>query len=253
MAFVDIDGKKVHVIELNPGGGDPVVMIHGLFTSLSLYFFAIAPKIARRRRVILYDLRSHGLSDIRDEGYTLGILTDDLFAIMDALGISGAHLVGYSYGGDIALHAAGVRPERVRSIALIETPDMTEPEFTPLPNGFSDEVDAALVLATYNSPGGIPANKRKAERDRAIRRCLFEANLLQDAIRGGVKSLAGMRMEKLVAPALLMYGKRSPFVETGFALAKRIPGARMRVVKGDHNLPVQRDTWVARQLDKFFA
>ena len=253
MAFIEIDGKKVHVVELNPTGSDPVVMIHGLFTSLSLFFFAIASKLAKRRRVVLYDLRGHGLSEERGEGYTLGILSGDLFALMDALGIVSAHLAGYSFGGDVALHAAMSRPCRVRRIALIETPDMAEPLFAQQPEGYGDGLDAALVMATYSSPGGIPANKAKADRDRALRRRLFDAGLLQDALRDGAGAIKAMRMESLRAPALLLYGSKSPFLATGRGLARRIAGSELRVARGDHNLPVQRDAWVARRLDRFFG
>ena len=65
--------------------------------------------------------------------------------------------------------------------------------------------------------------------------------------------ISGMGMESLQSPALLLYGRRSPFVVTGRMLEGRIPRAKLIVTRADHNLPVQRDAWVARRLNAFFA
>jgi len=251
MNMLDIDGRKVHVFDLNPKGEKTIVMIHGLFSNLSLYFFSMGPKLAKRHRVVLYDLRSHGLSERRDEGYTLEILSSDLLALMAKMKIPAAHLVGYSYGGAIALYTALHYPEKVESLALIDTPVLNE---TYIEKSLEENADISSVihaLTNYTDATGIAVTSGMAEKLNAKFRCLFENDLLPDALRAGRFFLEESPPERLALPVLLLYGNRSPYLKTGRMLAERIPDARLYIARGDHNLPVQQEPWVSRHLWRF--
>jgi pimeloyl-ACP methyl ester carboxylesterase len=252
MDFLDIQGKKVHVVEMNRAGGSPVVMVHGLFTNMSVYFFGIAPRVSKRRRVILYDLRSHGMSEHRDEGYTLELLSEDLLALMDVLGIFSADVVGYSYGGTTALYTALKHPDRIRKLALIDAPILTEAPLDQLIKSRADDASVEKALVEYTRSTGIPITERKAQKMKAQYRCLFENDLLPKAIRSGRGFADRLPPENLTVRTLLLYGRKSPYLETGHMLAARIPHAELRTAPGDHNLPVQRALWVSRRLRKFF-
>jgi len=252
MDFINIHGKKVHVVEMNRKGGDPIIMIHGLFTNLSVYFFEIAPKLSNDRHVILYDLRSHGLSERRDEGYTLEILSEDLLALMDALGVPSADVIGYSYGGTAALYAALRYTDRIGKLALIDVPILAEAPFEQLIEGGADDASVDKALADYTMSTGFPVTESKAQKMKAQYRRLFENDLLPEAIRAGRGFTDKLPPEKLTARTLLLYGRKSPYLETGHMLAARIPHAELRTAPGDHNLPVQRALWVSRRLRKFF-
>jgi len=252
MDFVNIKGKKVHVVEMNRGGGNPIIMVHGLFTNMSVYFFGIAPKISEDRHVILYDLRSHGLSEFRDEGYTLEILSGDLLALMDALGVPSADVIGYSYGGTTALYTALRHPDRIGKLALIDVPILEEAPFEQLIENGADGASVDKALADYTRSTGFPVTESKAQHLKAQCRCLFENDLLPDAIRRGRGFIDKLPPETLMARTLLLYGGKSPYLETGRILAARIPRTELKITRGDHNLPVQRGEWVSRRLQKFF-
>jgi 3-oxoadipate enol-lactonase len=70
--------------------------------------------------VLLHDFRGQLQSDKPPGPYSFERHVDDLTALIDALEIESVHLVGTSYGGEVALHAAVARPERVRSLAVID-------------------------------------------------------------------------------------------------------------------------------------
>ncbi len=65
-----------------------------------------------------YDLRGHGYSDVPPTGYTSADHAADLLALMDRIGARTARLVGHSFGGVIAAHAAAIAPERVEAVVL---------------------------------------------------------------------------------------------------------------------------------------
>ncbi|MDR3122062.1 MAG: alpha/beta fold hydrolase [Clostridiales bacterium] len=252
MSYLNIKGKKVHVIELNPRGEKTIIMIHGLFTNLSVYLYVAAPILAKSHRVILYDLRSHGLSERRDEGYTIEILADDLLALMDAMKIERAGFVGYSYGGTVSLYTALLHPERVERLALIETPLLNERLNGRL---FSEGIEASMFaegLKGYSRSTGIRLSSARMAAIEARYSCLFENDLLSNAFKSDANLFDSAPIERLPVPVLLLYGKRSEHRFTGQALERRIARSKLYVARGDHNLPVQRPRWLAHRLKPFF-
>src|SRR4051794_8222783 len=97
-----------------------VVLINGFSAPLEMWAPTV-PALVPDFRVLLYDLRGHGRSDLPLGGYDLATQAGDLLGLMDGLGIGSAHLVGDAAGGGIAVEVALSHPARVRSLALIGT------------------------------------------------------------------------------------------------------------------------------------
>lgn len=98
------------------GKGDTMILLHGYGTDLRMWDGAFF-RFAKRFHVIRYDLRGYGRSDMPEEGF--GYLhADDLRALMDALRINKAHLVGVSLGGKVVAEFVALYPERVLSASL---------------------------------------------------------------------------------------------------------------------------------------
>ncbi len=72
-------------------------------------------------RVVTYDIRGHGESDVGDGQYTMELFADDLIGILDSLKTEKAVLCGLSMGGYIALRAVEKRQERVEGLILCDT------------------------------------------------------------------------------------------------------------------------------------
>src|SRR5262245_26114187 len=114
MPFVNVRGLRFHYQQ--GGAGPDVVLIHGVTGDLSIWFLCNAVQsLIATHRVTAFDLRGHGYSDAPPRGYTSADHAADVLALMDALGIDRASLVGHSFGGVIAAHAAAVAPGRVES------------------------------------------------------------------------------------------------------------------------------------------
>jgi esterase len=95
----------------------PVVMVHGLGAALN-DFSIVAAKIAKRRRVILYDLRGHGRSVDPGVGYTVSRMVDDCCAMTARLRTAQIDLVGHCVGGKVAMRMAELFPHLVHSIFI---------------------------------------------------------------------------------------------------------------------------------------
>jgi pimeloyl-ACP methyl ester carboxylesterase len=115
-----VGGQTVHVEQR--GSGDPVLLLHG-FGESTFTWRLVAPALAERFHVIAVDLNGFGYTDRpRDPAaYTLDGQQRLVLGVLDALGVDRAHVVGHSYGGALALWLAAHHPERLRSLALVDT------------------------------------------------------------------------------------------------------------------------------------
>src|SRR4030095_6567289 len=103
------------------GSGTPVVLVHGSVQDYREWSKQIAP-FARHYRVIAYSRRYHwpNLPPGTDADASLDRQVEDLTAIIKAMGIAPAHIVGHSYGGAVAFNLALRHPELVRTLVLAE-------------------------------------------------------------------------------------------------------------------------------------
>jgi 3-oxoadipate enol-lactonase len=112
-----INGTKLNVkVE---GEGIPIILIHGVGADLTLWD-DVVPILSKSYKIIRYDLRGCGLSELSSEP-SLEILAEDLAGIMDALSIRDAHVLGWSLGGMIAIQFTSIYPDRVKSLILVGT------------------------------------------------------------------------------------------------------------------------------------
>jgi 3-oxoadipate enol-lactonase len=97
------------------------VLIHGWVYDSLVTWHRVMPGLAGRRRVIAVDLRNHGRSERVPGPFGIADLADQVAAMMDALGIPAADVVGYSMGGMAAQELARRHPGKVRRLVLAAT------------------------------------------------------------------------------------------------------------------------------------
>lgn len=121
------DGRTTRSVEGAPlhyevaGEGEPIVFLHGAYTSRFAFRFQ-RDALAADFRVILRDLRGHdGAPSVAPPGFGFDTTEiDDMLAVLQAEGLERVNLVGHSTGGTIAFLFAVKRPEFVRRVVLIE-------------------------------------------------------------------------------------------------------------------------------------
>ena len=243
-------GLRLHVQQA--GAGPDVVLIHGVTGDLSIWFLSRAMQtLGVAHRVTAYDLRGHGYSDAPPTGYTSADHAADLVAVMDTLGIDRAHLVGHSFGGVIALHAAVRAPDRVESVVL------SDPYFPALRHledvsrwghwqDFRREAqDAGVTLSdqhwydigrffdqVMHLDDASMLKFRQAVGLPGLNRLL---RLGKTTCGADAKAEAGLTAELIAGvrhPVLALFGESSPFLATADYLADHLPNCRKALVAG---------------------
>ncbi|HEX9887125.1 MAG TPA: alpha/beta hydrolase [Longimicrobiales bacterium] len=250
MPLIPVGDRRVHVQELGEHG-PLVVLIHPLTFSLAVWYFSVAPFLARSCRVLLYDLRGHGRSDPAPDGYDLKTLAGDLRDLLCVkLGATTpVGIAGWSSAGSLALRFALDHPDWTSAVAAVDAP---MPPY-PLRERVMDEGrDPEEIVRQFPSEE-VPVTRggrRRALRTNQHVRLRNETTFARDFEAEGSfnDELPGLQK-----PAFLLYGDQSPFLDVGQCLAARLPRAELEVIPGNHYIPLSRREQVADCLAGFFA
>ena len=118
--FVDLGGVRLYCYAFGERGvGEPIVLIHGAFTSSHLWQ-DVLPRLPKGHRVLVFDLLGHGRSDPPGtHSMTVAGHAARVAALLDVLGVRRASLVGHGMGAAIATVVAQEHPERVTHLMLV--------------------------------------------------------------------------------------------------------------------------------------
>jgi esterase len=251
MPVIKVNHRDVHIQELNKGAAETVLLIHGMFSNLSVYYFNIAPVLAEHFHVVMYDLKSHGMSERTLEGYDLNSMTDDLYALMEVLNLDKVHLAGYSFGGLIALKMALRFPERLRKLVLIEAPDPNDAQTRGIIEEYSREFLEHYV-ANFTDTTKVKMGKRQMDRNHRMYEYLFyqtsiKRDMIQESGFFNAPEINAMKKD-----TLLLYGSASNCLEAGKQLNRKISRSDLIPLDGDHNIPIQEPVMIAELVSGFF-
>lgn len=136
---IEIDGINVSYTLEGPDSAPVVILSHSLSTNFGMWDARLAA-LADKYRVLRYDTRGHGGTDVPDGAYTLDRLAEDARQLLAALGVERTHFVGLSMGGMIGQTLALKHPELFLSLTLCDTSSRVPPEAAPL---WQDRIETA--------------------------------------------------------------------------------------------------------------
>jgi 3-oxoadipate enol-lactonase len=226
------------------GDGPPLLLIHGL--GYARWGWApVTDRLAERFRVLLFDNRGIGESEVPPGPYTAAAMADDALQVLDEAGVGRAHVVGTSLGGMVAQELALARSERVdrlvlacttpggagafplpqRTLALIAEAPSLAPEIALrrfVENALADDAPEELV-------GRIYAHRLASPPDPAGWQAQAAAGASFDALD---------RIGDIGAPTLILHGTADGVVDSRNAalLAERIPDAQVELFEGRGHL-----------------
>ncbi|MXW95693.1 MAG: alpha/beta fold hydrolase [Acidimicrobiaceae bacterium] len=238
----DVDGPLAW---REQGAGDAVLFLHGLGGSRTSW----EPQLARLSdafRCIAWDMPGYGAS-APVEVLNFTAIADAVARLLDAVAVERAHLVGESFGGMQAIHAALRHPDRVDRLVLANTSpafglDGTDPDMwrtarlAPLDAGLTPADIAEDVLTAVAGSDLGP--------DLLAMRVAGFARIPADALRAAVECLPSHnvldRLAEIAAPALVIAGELDAETPVAYSriLAHRLPNAELVVLNGVGHLAV---------------
>lgn len=244
--FVDTDAGRIAYVER--GAGPVALFFHAAFFN-GCQWRDVVERTAGARRCIVYDILGHGHTEAR-AGQPLDFAAQSTAAIalLDALGVDRADLVGGDSGGAIAQVLAATRPERVRTLCLTNTDVYTNsppPVFAPVIDRFRARGAAAIVSQLLASPEsarsrtgfGLTYEDPATLTDELLEaylRPLISSPDRADAFQRFILSLSAPHLveiapalRRLEAPTLIAWGAADAVFDVRWAywLAGAIPGA----------------------------
>ena len=115
--YAPVNGLKMYY-EIH-GKGDPVVLLHGSFMTITNNWPDMIAGLSKSRQVIAVEMQGHGRTADIDRDFSFEQLADDIAALLDHLKIKRADVLGYSMGGGVAMQVAIRHPEKVRKVVSI--------------------------------------------------------------------------------------------------------------------------------------
>lgn len=239
-----VQARDIQLSYERSGSGPPLLLIMGMSGTLRHWGEPLLEPLRQSFETIVYDHRGVGGSSRVQEPFTIGALAEDAAALLDALQIESAHVMGISMGGMVAQELAVSHPQRLRSLVLGCT-------YCGGPGSALTSEQVLRKLAEAMTSG---------DQDRAIR-AAWEANVsrgfaaveqawesfLQIGREGAVavpvimeqmRAIAGHdtsgRLGQVRAPTLIVHGTEDEMlpVANAHAIAERIPEARLEIMQG---------------------
>ncbi len=117
--YAPVNGLKMYYEIHGSGPGEPLVLLHGSYMTISNNWTGWIGELSKTRKVIAVEMQGHGRTADINRDFSYENLTDDIAAMLDSLKIKQADVLGYSMGGGVAMQVAIRHPEKVRNVVSI--------------------------------------------------------------------------------------------------------------------------------------
>lgn len=234
------------------GEGAPLVLIPGFGNGLWIWFKQIEA-FSRHFRAITFDPRGISRSEAKDLPVSIRMIADDVAALLEALALESAHILGASFGGFVAQEFALAYPQMLRRLILCCTsyggPSHVPPPLTTLQaiastKGLNTERRVRENLLLAFSPGYLEENQSEVEHVIELReRNPVPEHAYLHQLQAAILFDAEARVSEIRAPTLIITGDEDIIVpfENSRNLAARIPSAKLAVIEGgSHTFFIER-------------
>jgi pimeloyl-ACP methyl ester carboxylesterase len=274
---VQLPGVRLHLAELGPPDGLPLLLVHGWPQSWWCWH-RVAPLLADDFRCLMPDLRGHGWSDAPREGYDKRQLAKDLLGLLDALGLDRVAYAGHDWGAFVGFLLGLRAPDRLSGVLALSIPHLwpsLHDRVNPLRLAFAYQLPlstpllgerlmrAGLTKAILR--GGAPAGTFSDDEVELYDRCMrtpdgarVTTSMYRTFLLREFPALAAGRYApgRLTLPTRLVVGEKDPIVRGADLEGYETHATDMsveRVPDAGHFLPDERPELVADRARSLFA
>jgi pimeloyl-ACP methyl ester carboxylesterase len=260
------------------GKGFPLVMIQGMNGNLAMWDPRLVEGLSKHFKLVLFDNRGAGRTEISKREYTIRLFADDTAGLMNALGISKAHVLGLSMGGAVAQELAINYPEKVEKLILCSTCSqhrgtqeerrMTEamvqaskeeitkmslssPLASDYPRDFLRDFPIAFLGLTSEFVKENPDLARSLLQ--LFDKYPISAKALMNRYDAMLRFNSQTRLKHIKAPTLVLHGRKDTTVapKEGSILAKAIPNAKLVYFEKSNHLLAEEMEEVLKVITEF--
>jgi len=237
-----VNGTSLYYNDIGNAESLPMVLVHGFPFSSGMWKgqTQMLQDNKRNLRIITYDLRGHGQSDIGDGQYSIEMFVDDLIALLDYLKITKTILCGFSMGGYIALRAIERNPDRFNALVLCDTMSAADSNEAKIRRANSIKLVknegvgryAEGFLKVVFAPRTFDTNPGIIDE---IRRTILSNSAL--GICGSLLAMAGRTdtteaLSKINVPTLILMGEHDAVIPRSAAkdMQDTLPNSRLNII-----------------------
>lgn len=213
-----VNGVLLYFAIFNKAAGNPVFLLHGGFSSSDDWAFEV-PRLATSHTVIVTDTRGHGRSTMDEKPFSYELFAADLNALMEALHVQKASIVGWSDGGITGLVMAMLYPEKVDKLFTYgsnynKSGEKNEPHDSAMSAKFMNRAKENYRRLSP-TPGGFQE---------------YRARIIQ--LYNTQPDLDTLALQRIHLPVVIGCGEYEQFYTRAHfeALARLIPGAKLVVL-----------------------
>lgn len=224
---VQINSIEIYYEEY--GVGTPLVLLHG-FGGSSLNWYSFIAELSEHYRLIVVDMRGHGHSTNPENKFTHREAANDVFLLLDKLGIDHFSAMGISSGGMTLLHMATSQPQRIESIVLVSAT-----------THFSEQARAIMRNASFRTmPKEVQEMYRACAKrgDEQIHQLIAQFNALHNNYDD--MNFTAQSLSTITARTLIIHGDCDRFfpVEIPVNIQRSIPKAELWIIPGGEHVPI---------------
>ena len=231
------------------GEGPEVLLIAGLGDPAEAWESQLQG-LSDRYTLTAFDNRGTGRVPLPEEPLSLETFADDAAALLRALDVPTAHVMGFSMGSTIAQHLTLRNPELVRSLVLCSTWGRSDAYFRAMANSWRWMIDSAPDERSFYEGFLVWVYTRRAHDDGTVARIIDDAMAFPhqqppEAMQRAIDSFRDHdlldRLVDIVVPTLVIAGEHDLVTppRLGREVADTIPGARFELMKGEAHQPFQ--------------
>lgn len=232
--YYDIRGFKMYAEVY--GQGQPLLIIHGNGGSINNFIYQI-PYFSKKYKVIVADSRAQGKSADKGDSLSYEMMADDYAALLDAMKVDSAYVIGWSDGGINGLLLSIRHPEKVKKLAI--TGANLVPDTTAVPQSIWN-----MVMPSYRQlKAKATKNEMEMEQYKLLRLLVEQPHIpLSD-------------LHKIACPALVIGGDHDVIKEEHTMLIyKNIPRSYLWILPGSgHSTPIVYKDDFNNVVDRFFS
>ena len=256
--------NNVNLNYIDTGNGDEVLVFsHGFLFSNEMFNQQI-DYLKSKFRIIAFDHRGQGESEITKTGYTLENLVEDAKQLIESLKLGKVHFIGLSMGGFVGLRLACWHPEMVKTLTILESSADKEETASKLKYKvlgavvklFGFKIVCSSVMKILYGKTFLKDQARKDERAQ------WKNFLLNRNVSGSLKTLKGFtarndfseQLHNIKCPTMVLIGEEDVATPLKYSdkMNNLIPNSKLvKIPEAGHSSPIENPEFVSKAIEEF--